>query len=86
MPITTVIALTFSRPPPIVELKLDPEVKVASVRQEIVAVASGRFTFHLAEPLKPATNYAVTVTFGQKEPLPGYAPAVTVSWQFTTAP
>jgi len=84
--ITTSISLTLSRPPEIVDIKLEPPVEISHVVRETVGLASGRFTFYPAHPLKPNTTYKVTITYGQRQAPEGYRPTSTISWQFTTAP
>ena len=84
MAVTTTISVTFPRSPQIVELEIEPEVEISRVSKEIVGVASGRFTFHLAQPLKPDTTYTVTITYGQEEAPQGFLPTSTTTWQFTT--
>lgn len=79
IPITTTISITFSRPPEIVELELEPKVEISNIKKEIVGVASGRYTFYLGKPLQPETTYKVKVTYGQKE-----APLSFTTWEFTT--
>lgn len=85
VPLETVISITFSRPPQVVELEMKPEVEISRVEKEIVSIASGKFTFYLAKPLLPNTNYTVTITYGQKEAPPGFRPTSTTTWQFKTA-
>lgn len=84
--LTTNISVTFSRPPQIVEINLNPEVEISNITKEIVSVASGKFTFHLAEPLKPETTYTVTVIYGQEKAPEGFKPISSITWNFTTAP
>ena len=84
VPIATTISITFSRPPSIVELEMEPRAEIGDITKEIVGVASGRFTFHLAEPLQPNTTYTVTITYGQKEAPEGFRPMSTTTWQFAT--
>lgn len=61
------ISLTFSRPPPLLKLEIEPEVNISYVEQELIFY-SGKYTFYLAEPLHPGTKYSVKVTAGQEEP------------------
>jgi len=86
VPVTTSISITFSRPPGIVELEMEPEVEISHISKEMVGVASGKFTFYLAEPLLPETTYTVKITYGQEEAPEGFSPTSTDTWQFTTGP
>jgi len=85
VPVTVNISITFSRPPPIVELHSDPEIEISHVTKETVDIASGRFTFHLAKPLQPETVYTVTITYGQEKAPEGFKPTSTITWSFKTA-
>jgi len=86
VPVSTVIAVCFTRPPQIVEMVMEPEVEIREVTKEIVSLASGRFTFYPMEPLQPETTYTVTITYGVEEAPEGSRPTSTRSWQFTTGP
>jgi hypothetical protein len=86
VPMTTYISVTFSRPPQIVQLKMEPEVKIDHVDKEIVFLASGKFTYYPAKPLQPQMTYTVHLTFGQEEAPEGVAPTQSITWQFTTGP
>ncbi len=85
VPLTTDLILETSRPAGIIELYLNHEAKIADVTSEMVPVASGRYTFNLAEPLQPYTTYTATVIYGQAIP-PDFdsSPIDTESWNFTT--
>jgi hypothetical protein len=84
VPLDTYISVSFTRPPGILKLEIEPEAEISHVKKELI-LYSGRYTFYLAEPLQPGTNYTVTITAGQKEPPgPGFAPTLTTSWEFTT--
>lgn len=83
--VTTNISVTFSRPPQIVELEMEPEVEISHMEKEIVDLVSGRFTFYLAKPLQPETIYTITITYGQEEAPEGFSSTSTTSWQFRTA-
>lgn len=84
VPITANISITFSRPPLIVKLEAEPKIEISNTTREIVGVASGRFTFYPAVPLKPETNYTITIIYGQEEAPEGYCRTSTTSWRFTT--
>ena len=82
----TNISITFSRPPQIVQLHLYPPPNGWTCQfMEIVGVASGKFTFHFSEPLKPETTYTVNVIYGQEIPPEGHRPLSSDTWNFTTA-
>ena len=82
----TNISITFSRPPQIVQLHLypSPDGWVCQF-METVGVASGKFTFHSSEPLKPETTYTVNVIHGQETAPEGHRPLSSATWNFTTA-
>ncbi|MEA2076040.1 MAG: hypothetical protein U9O85_10000 [Euryarchaeota archaeon] len=66
------------------KLEVEPDVEISHVRKELI-LYSGKYTFYLAKPLQPETNYTVTVIAGQKTPpAPDVAPTSTTTWQFTT--
>ncbi|MDI6885540.1 MAG: Ig-like domain-containing protein [archaeon] len=84
VPLDTFISVSFPRPPTILKLEIEPGVEISHVKKELI-LYSGKYTFFLAKPLQPGTNYTVTVTAGQKEPPgPDVAPTTTTSWWFTT--
>ncbi|MBE0517188.1 MAG: Ig-like domain-containing protein, partial [Methanophagales archaeon] len=84
VPLDTYISVSFTRPPGILKLGIEPEAEISHIKKELI-LYSGKYTFYLAKPLQPGTNYTVTITAGQREPPgPGFAPTLTTSWQFTT--
>lgn len=84
VPLNTHFSVSFPRPPQILKLEVEPDVEISHVRKELI-LYSGKYTFYLAKPLQPETNYTVTVIAGQREPpAPGVAPTRTTTWQFTT--
>jgi hypothetical protein len=84
VPLYTPVSVSFIRPPGILKLEVEPEVKIWHVKKELIHY-SGKYTFYLAKPLQPGTTYTVTVIAGQKKPpAPGAAPTSTTTWQFTT--
>lgn len=87
VPLNTCIAVIAFRPPGIVKLEIEPEVEISHVKKEYVQVASGKFTFYPAKPLKPETNYTVKITFGPTKPPKwgtNFAHYQTITWNFTT--
>ena len=84
VPLDTYISVSFPRPPSILKLEIEPDVKIGHVKKELI-LYSGKYTFYPAKPLQSGTNYTITITAGQREPPgPGFAPTLTTSWQFTT--
>lgn len=80
----TVISVSYPRPPAYLKLEVEPKVKISYVEKELIE-RSAKFTFYLAEPLKPGTKYTVTVTASQyKSPNPNFSPYYRYSWSFTT--
>lgn len=75
VPLITHISVSFIRPPGILKLEVEPEVKIWHVKKELIHY-SGKYTFYLTKPLQPGTNYTVTIIAGH--------PISTTSWQFTT--
>lgn len=84
VPVTTNITVTFSRSPSIVKLEAEPKIEIGNITKENVSVASGRFTFHPGESLRPETTYTITITYGQEEVPQGYCQPSATTWQFTT--
>ncbi|MBO8183536.1 MAG: Ig-like domain-containing protein [Archaeoglobus sp.] len=84
VPLDTVISVSFPRPPAYLKLEIEPETKFSHVKKEMTHY-SAKFTFYLAEPLKPGTKYTVTIIAGQEKP-PGQnsSPYLKKSWNFTT--
>ncbi|HIH97088.1 MAG TPA: Ig-like domain-containing protein [Thermoplasmata archaeon] len=84
VPLITHISVSYPRPPQFLKLEVEPEVEISHVKKELIFY-SGKYTFYLAKPLQPGTNYTVTVIAGQKKPpAPDVAPTATTTWQFTT--
>lgn len=84
VPVAANISVTFSRPPPIVKLEAEPKIEISNITREIVGITSGRFIFYPAVPLKPETNYMITIIYGQEEAPEGYCRTSSTTWRFTT--
>lgn len=85
VPLDTKISMSFPRPPALLKLEIEPEVRISHVDQELVSHYSGKYTFYLTKRLKPGTEYTITIMVGQNSPPgPGFAPTLTTSWNFTT--
>lgn len=84
VPLDTNISISFGRPPSIANMTIYPEVPIEERTFESVYLAGGKYTFHLADLLKPSTTYNVTMTYGQETASEGFAPLSTRTWNFTT--
>jgi len=84
VPLDTNISISFGRPPSIANMTITPKVPIEERTFESVYLAGGKYTFHLAELLKPSTTYNVTMVFGQETASEGFAPLSTRTWSFTT--
>lgn len=84
IPLNIHISVSFPRPPQFLKLEVEPDVEISHVKKELIFY-SGKYTFYLAKPLKPRTNYTVKIIAGQKyPPAPGVSPISTTTWEFTT--
>ncbi len=84
VPLDTNISISFGRPPSIANMTINPDVPIEERTFESVYLAGGKYTFHLADLLKPSTTYNVTMVFGQETASEGFAPLSTRTWNFTT--
>jgi hypothetical protein len=84
VPVNTTFTMTTTRPAPIMDLYLNPNVEVAGVKSE-TRQYSGNYTFKLATRLESNTGYTATVIYGQDTPASfDSAPVSIKSWTFTT--
>jgi hypothetical protein len=74
----TTIIVSWTRAPPIAELRLTPEVPIADRTSEGSIIDGERYIWHLSQPLQPSTTYRVTITFGEENN------TRSDSWGFTT--
>ena len=74
IPLDTTITIDALASAALNDLHVTPEVPIASVYSEVTSPLTYLNTFYLAQLLKPATSYTVSVTIMD----------VPVSWSFTT--
>lgn len=80
----TSIGLFAPRPVGLLELYLNPNVKIANFSKEMV-LYSAEYTVHFTEFLQPLTTYTATIIYGQTiPPSIHHAPICIKSWSFTT--